>query len=122
MEERIKKIIEHYEHAKEKHPFFADAMCSPQVLPDWMSGGEWARPVNEAHVKKWQDIAMGRKVLCVQRPTAERILDAELAEIYEAWNRRDMEQARHEIYDAIAVLLRMEDHLEKLTKAPGMRA
>ena len=98
------KIAAHYQHAKEKHPYFCDKLFQPEQ--------------NEASSIQVRAITLkGMRTLCTvqkmfQALSAETVLNCELAEVYEAYARGDMARAVEECYDAIAVLLRMIDVLE----------
>lgn len=97
----IEKIQEHYDHAREKHPYFAD------MLFLWDDND-----VEEA--KRYLESV--RMILNIEREEGkvctETLLNCEVAEICEAISRGDNIHAIEECYDAIAVLLRMVDVLE----------
>ena len=88
-------IVEHYNHACEKHPFFADKLC-----------------VEALH---WREFADNQKNLIMSlvtrggHVTSFAVLHAEMFEIFAAFCEGDYAQARYEVLDAIAVLLRMDD-------------
>lgn len=96
----IEKIQEHYDHAREKHPYFADSMFL------------YENNVEDAK----RDLRILRMVLNIERKEgkvcAETLLNCEVAEICEAISRGDNIHAVDECYDVIAVLLRMVDVLE----------
>lgn len=102
--EMLCDICIHYSNAIAKHPWFSDDICSSTC--DWYKLAKvqkmYLRDQETAH-------AMGRQTFCC----ANEVLEAELAEIYEAYLSGKLEQARDEIYDAIAVLLRMDDMIAK---------
>ena len=96
-------ILKHYNHAREKHPYFCDRM-----LPDWAKNKIKSRiSVNlqcsrlrikagvQNHNLMWNEIA-----------------DCEIWEATEAMANGDTAHAVEECYDVIAVLLRTIDVLE----------
>jgi len=94
------EIYKHYIHACEKHPFFADEMCRTDY--SWYSAA-----IRFKEYLKYQTVLHndGEPTYCL----AKYVLDAELAEVYDAYCKGNYDQAVEEIYDAIAVLLRMGD-------------
>lgn len=97
------RVRQHYDHAREKHPYFCD-----RLLPDWSIGEikssiaanlECARIRIKAGVRDhnlmWNEIA-----------------DCEVWEAAEAMANGDKAHAVEELYDVIAVLLRTIDVLE----------
>lgn len=88
-------IVEHYNHACEKHPFFADTIC--------FRYDDWGK---EAYYMKWllQNMVKDKKQV-----TGHHVLMAEVCEVFAAFCSGDYAQARYEVLDAIAVLLRMDD-------------
>lgn len=98
-------IWAHYENACKKHPFFADAIC---IRTD-----RWKREAREC---KW---LIGEAVKCKEKVTAHTVLMAELYEIFDACCDGDIAQARYEVLDAIAVLLRMDDMLAEMQEDRG---
>ena len=64
---------------------------------------------NLAMLKWWNDENCAKV-------TAEHILNEEVAEIVDAWTNATPEVAYREIFDAIAVLLRMADTVERRMK------
>lgn len=94
------KIAEHYAHAKAKHPYFADRL----FIDD-----------NDAEEAK-RDLESVRMLLHIERKQgkvyAETLADCEAAEVCDAIARGDKAEAIEEVYDCIAVLLRMVDVLE----------
>lgn len=96
----IEKIQEHYDHAREKHPYFADRL----FIDD-----------NDAEEAK-RDLESVRILLNIERKQgkvyAETLANCEVAEICEVLARGDKTAAVEECYDAIAVLLRLIDVLE----------
>ena len=98
--EMLCDIRNHYSNAIAKHPWFADDVCFIDLGWKLQAGNlkSYLEHCAERHEK-------GEKSYCMARD----VLDAELAEVYAAYSGGNLEQARYEIYDAIAVLLRMED-------------
>ncbi len=94
-------IWNHYMAACQKHPKFADVPC--HTNDDYEVDA-----ANEKCVLK-QMVASGRGDI-----PADLVLDAELNEIYAAYCDGDYVQARHEVLDAIAVLLRLDDMLREM--------
>lgn len=104
----IKKIREHYEHAKEKHPYFCDYI-------DRLTYGRFVNlKSNLILTDKW--LTETREILKKQTDggfiNALTVLSCEVREIEYAVIRGEKEHAVEECYDAIAVLLRMVDVLE----------
>lgn len=93
------KIAEHYEHAKAKHQYFADAMLYSN---------------DTSHIKETLSIYRSDLKESIKKNYVwtEQILKCEIYEVYDAWSRGDTAQAVAECYDVIAVLLRMVDVLE----------
>lgn len=90
----IEKIIEHYEKAKRKHPVFCTAITT--------------RPKDDA------DTLLGfYRCLADKKKTAEYIALEELYEAITAHIDGDRYNAVEECYDAIAVLIRMIEFMEK---------
>ena len=98
----VREIERHYEHAKEKHPYFCD-----RLLPSW--------PEDALRVRV-------RDVLFSSRSRVKRgsidhnlmwneILDCEVWEATEAMLDNRTEGAVYELYNCIAVLLRAIDVL-----------
>lgn len=95
LENKFHGIVEHYNHACEKHPFFADTICVEIV--------NWKKDADDC---KW---LIQLKAKNKQQVTAHSVLMAELYEIFAAFCSGNYEQARYEVLDTIAVLLRMDD-------------
>ncbi len=93
--QRMDEIAVHYEHAKEKHPVFADVLTHNNNT----SAKHYKRLRDEAH-------ANGD---C----SPLQVLLAEYAEVLEAIAVEDKAQAVYECYDCIAVLLRLVDMIEE---------
>ena len=89
----------HYNHACEKHPHFADVICKPNSLTDWRRDAAVLKAQIQAFETRGEDV------------TAHGVLMAELYEVFAAYCDGDIAQARYEVLDAIAVLLRMDDML-----------
>ena len=100
-EEIVKMVVDHYAHACEKHPYFADFLLDENR----MVLGRPCEKVNRRHLaavqKEWlRKDAMNRNV------TPEKVLLCEVAEVNDAVSIEDYKQAEYEIFDCIAVLLR----------------
>lgn len=102
----IEKIQEHYDHAREKHPYFCDDLIflPPRLLP-WKAEGFFSGRVEFARQSLIESI---RQHLVEYRD----VLGCELAEMDEAIVTNDIPHAIEECYDCIAVLLRVIDVLE----------
>lgn len=103
----IEKIQEHYDHAREKHPYFCDGLTGKDIygresclyLHDYYSAeSKWRKEEVENRSKNGT-------------LKAEHVLGSEYYEILEAYARGDIPHAIEECYDAIAVLLRVIDVL-----------
>lgn len=95
---RDARIREHYDHAREKHPYFCDciSLYNPGVV--------------KMRLKQLrEDLDYHKSVGCV---SMEMLARCELIEIEEAYWQGDTAQAVEECYDAISVLLRTIDVLE----------
>lgn len=99
----ISNIIKHYAHVKEKHPYFCD-----WVMPDTTS--EYDRKRVESGLKYTRK----RLADATKRGTRgwDDILDCKMWEVFDALVRGDRAQAVEELYDCIAILLRVIDVLE----------
>jgi NTP pyrophosphatase (non-canonical NTP hydrolase) len=98
--ETIEKIKQHYNHAREKHPYFCDRLVvASGGVPTWSYRLEASR--------KWlkEEIENGKL-------TAETILLCEVAEMLDAIQQNNIAQAIEEAHDCNAVLLRIVDVLE----------
>lgn len=107
MDKKIIDAIErHYEHAKEKHPRFLNALHHPKsVVP-------MSAYTNGLRVRrKLLNAAIEEKRLCPWH-----LLDCELSEMYAELAKGDKKRAVEECYDAIAVLLRIIDVIEERQK------
>lgn len=92
------EAMEHYRHAREKHPYFADSLGEPS---DYYS---------KVRLNHWRTvISMEKQIGHVRALT---LLQCEIAEIMDAKSRNETAHAIEECYDAMAVLMRMIDVLE----------
>ena len=87
--------LRHYRHAQEKHPGFVDEFCG--------LGFEGATSLLEDCRRELKEEEADGEL------TALSVLQCEIYEICEAYERGEYESARYEIRDAIAVLERMDD-------------
>lgn len=100
IEKHAPRALYHYIRAKEKHPYFCDAL-----FPRWMPSEERGERI---------DATLG----CVREEMKKHgedvydVLFEEVYEILEAANNGDTAHAVDECYDAISVLLRTIDVLE----------
>lgn len=95
--EVIETIDRHLTKAETKHPFFAAS-----IIP--------ARLCNPESIKVLLDLSR------VDRERTQSVYDVlmqENYEIFEAVQNNDLESARQEIYDTIAVLLRLDKVLQE---------
>jgi len=90
------KIKEHYDHARKKHPEFADMLFNPKA--------------SQVSAKDYKEVRDTNHALGMCTPLD--VLLAEYAEVIEAMKGGELDQARYEVYDCIAVLLRMIDMME----------
>ena len=98
-QETIQKIAEHLEHAETKHPLFCVSVC-----------GEGTTLENvKALLKKSRQNRDEFK-------TADWVLAQEVQEVFEAYLEGRYSDCREEIYDTIAVLLRMDKMLVNIIK------
>ena len=108
MTPNLDKIVEHYNHAREKHPYFADRItCLSDTGADTHLKLE--RSLLEAEIRA-SDIE------------AVTVIQCELFEAVQAYAYGKAAHAIEEAYDCIAVLLRTIDVLEgrqKLGKPEG---
>lgn len=94
------KVAEHYEHARRKHPHFAHTLFFEA------SGfGDAKQALANTRFCLYGEVARGEVV-------AETVLHCEICEAVFAFTSGDKPHAVEEIYDAIAVLLRMVDVIE----------
>lgn len=98
-------IAAHYRHAKEKHPYFCD-----WFKPDSSSKSDMERVATRlcsARARISSAIETGNLGW-------DDILNCEVWEIMEALAIGDMAHAKEEVYDAVAVLLRLLDVIDGL--------
>lgn len=101
---KIEKIREHYEHAKQEHPYFCDRMNPSYLTPEQIKFA-----IDDSlHIIR-ERIERGYEV---GNAEWDEILNCEIWEIHEAYANGDTAAAVEECYDAIAVLLRVVDVLE----------
>ena len=94
----IEKIQEHYDRAREKHPYFCDMItCLSDIGAN-------------THLEIYRSTLETEKG--VSAVEASTVLMCEVYEAIQAYKYGDKEAAVEECYDAIAVLLRMIDVLE----------
>lgn len=104
----IEKIREHYEHAKAKHPYFCDGIL-PCDIPGDQSRNE-VREIIATNLRLSRDrLEVGGKI---KNLLWNEILNCEVWEFYEAFFKEEKDAAIEEVYDVIAVLLRVVDVLE----------
>ncbi len=96
----IEKIQQHYDHAREKHPYFCDKLLVDQPVKNFYHG-----QLNSFRMRA--DVHARRGDL-----SPEIILNEEIAEIWDSIEANDIANAIEECYDSIAVLLRVIDVLE----------
>lgn len=101
--QRMDEIAAHYEHAKEKHPVFADILTHNKHT----SARYYKITRDEAH-------ANGD---C----SPLNVFFAEYAEVLDAIDAKDKAQAVYECYDCIAVLLRLIDMIEETAEKEGWK-
>lgn len=97
---KIVRILEHYDHAREKHPYFCDKLLSSTLPPTYR-----------------EEVLNGtRRMLLAEQSFnqlhALSLLECEEDELKLAISRDDISNAIEEAYDCIAVLLRVIDVLE----------
>lgn len=96
-------ICKHYDHAREKHPYFCDAMAPL----NWSTKDQKRVDLSLSSVRARVSKAIRRHNL-----GWDDILDCEIWEVLSAIAHGDPAHAVEECYDAIAVLLRTIDALE----------
>lgn len=97
---KVVRILEHYDHAREKHPYFCDTLLSSTLPPTYH-----------------EEVLSGtRRMLLTEQSfnqlRALSLLECEEDELKLAISRDDISNAIEEAYDCIAVLLRVIDVLE----------
>ena len=97
-------IARHYIHAVEKHPYFCD-----QLIPGKEYVGNIAENirVNLAEIRRRVDFSTEKR-----RLAWDELLAEEVWEVLEAIHNGDNAAAVEELYDCIAILLRVVDVLE----------
>lgn len=100
------RVRQHYNHAREKHPYFCDNLLPRDIEPPELPVEEQIA-LNLARARR--RIESGAKI---GNLLWNEILDCEVWEATEAIYERDYAHAVEECYDAIAVLLRTIDVLE----------
>ncbi len=96
--EFLSLAMAHYDHAREKHPAFADALCED------LASAPRKRASSAGFYKALRDEARTRGEC-----TPSLVLWAEMAEVQDACFEGDYFQAEYEIYDCVAVLMRWLD-------------
>ena len=95
------RALDHYRHAREKHPYFADCLTVRPPL---------------STIVPFVDLNIIRKKInedAAQNNTkANDVFQCEYAEFLAELSKHNNSRAVEELYDAIAVLLRMVDVLE----------
>ena len=99
----ISNILKHYDHAKEKHPYFCDGL-----LPE-LGREEMCRHIKNVLGSIRKDLEGRARVGHIEW---DNLLYCEVWEVLDAMANNDKAQAIEELYDAIAVLLRTIDVLE----------
>lgn len=93
------RIAAHYEHARAKHPYFVDEMFVKEKEKSFANDAD-------SRLSIWRIIAS------LGKTDAESVLMCELAEARQAYAQGNKAAAVEELYDTVAVLLRMVDMLE----------
>lgn len=92
------RILQHYVHAKEKHPYFCDRItCFSEEGAD-------------THLGLYRALLESEE--CAGDLEVVDVIQCELYEAVQAYTHGDTAHAVEECYDTIAVLLRMVDVLE----------
>ena len=99
---RDREIHAHYEHAKEKHPVFADIIST--------GGFTLGAKHYKAHLRARHDAG---------ECTPMDIFYGEYLEVLDAIDAKDKAQAVYECYDCIAVILRLIDMIEETAEKEG---
>ena len=100
---RDREIHAHYDHAKEKHPVFADILT------------------HKTHTSARYYKIVRDEALAAGACSPFDVLLAEYAEVLEAIDAKDRGQAVYECYDCIAVLLRLIDMIEETAEREGWK-
>jgi hypothetical protein len=104
----IEKIREHYEHAKQKHPYFCDGLLPTQVkgsLTEEAMINSIAWNIQGSRARIERGMRAGNVLW-------NEVLNCEVWEATEAMADGNTAAAVKQCYDAIAVLLRTVDVLE----------
>jgi hypothetical protein len=107
-QETIEKVKWHYNHAREKHPYFCDGLLPTQVkdgMTEEAMIGSIAWNIQTARARIRRGIKFGNVLW-------NEVLNCEVWEATEAMADGNTAAAVEECYDAIAVLLRTVDVLE----------
>ena len=96
----IEKIQSHYDHAREKHPYFCD-----YIVPDFFNEQE-----ADGELEEFRGILKTR--VKAEHVCFLHVLRCEVSEIRNAIAHGNTDAAVEECYDSIAVLLRVIDVLE----------
>lgn len=97
--ETIEKIKQHYEHAKQKHSYFADEITRIEDESFWRR-----REISYRRTLKTR--------IELNNVGVDDVLNCEVCEMLHAFTAGNTAAAVEECYDAIAVLLRTIDVLE----------
>ena len=102
----IEKIQEHYDHAREKHPYFCDGLLPRGIEPPELPVDEQiAINLMRSRNRLKRGAELGNILW-------NEVLDSEVWEATEAMSNREYDKAVEELFDCIAVLLRTIDVLE----------
>ncbi|MBR4221760.1 MAG: hypothetical protein IKR81_11420 [Victivallales bacterium] len=112
-EQKSLTFWQHYQHACEKHPFFARGIAD---VTDSYYQNRKDSALNRRAIY-WSKQAQLGKIIRDEKPNAKNVLLAELYELFAAATEGDLKQAHYEIADAIAVLIRLDEQLELLYNA-----
>lgn len=117
IEKHAPRALCHYDHAKQKHPYFCDGLLPTQVLYT-MAPGEIPSPMTKDSALHVINVKLRASRERIRRGTFSasilwnELLDCEVWEATEAIAKGDKAQAVEELYDAIAVCLRAIDVIE----------
>ena len=98
------RIWAHYDHAKEKHPYFCDSLYQKDYTLDM------AQLRCRAELSECRELI--KKQIRCEVLQWDSLLNCEVWEAHEAVANGDNSAAVEELYDAVAVLLRTIDVLE----------
>lgn len=102
MTPNLDKIVEHYNHAREEHPYFCD-------LSPLKTTNGFKKITTEALRKAREALKIAGKI---NKLEWIEVFNCEKFEVFEALARGNKTQAVEELYDCIAVLLRTIDVIE----------